>query len=184
VLGELVQTTDGKWITRPPRAEVIDSTNDACGHRVDAVTEPTQIGHFVAGELGLQAGLFAQIGGESLSIPGVLQPFGFRAGRIDLMQPPEQAVHHRHSLGDEVFTPVGSTLPTVQGCAELTAAKLIAETANVDRFPNDSAFAKYGGFAPIPQWSGSTAGRLRASRSGNRQINYRHPPHRRGPTAP
>ena len=67
---------------------------------------------------------------------------------------------------------LGSTLPTVPGCAELTAAKLIAEAANVDRFPNDSAFAKYGGLAPIPQWSGSsTNGRLRASRSGNRQIN-------------
>src|SRR5262245_10152872 len=35
----------------------------------------------------------------------------------------------------------------------------------------ESAFARYGGLAPIPQWSGSTAGRLGASSSGNRQIN-------------
>lgn len=66
---------------------------------------------------------------------------------------------------------LGSSLLTVPGCAELTAAKLIAEAANVDRFPNDNAFAKYAGVAPIPQWSGSTNGRLRACPSGNRQIN-------------
>ena len=66
---------------------------------------------------------------------------------------------------------LGSTLPTLPGCAELTAAKLISEAANVDRFPNESAFARYGGLAPVPEWSGSTNGRLRVCRSGNRQIN-------------
>ncbi len=62
-------------------------------------------------------------------------------------------------------------VPTLPGCAELTAAKLISEAANVDRFPNESAFARYGGLAPVPEWSGSTNGRLRVCRSGNRQIN-------------
>jgi transposase len=66
---------------------------------------------------------------------------------------------------------LGSTLPTLPGCAELTAAKLISEAANVDRFPNESAFARYAGLAPIPEWSGSTNGRLRVCRSGSRQIN-------------
>ena len=66
---------------------------------------------------------------------------------------------------------LGSTLPTLPGCAELTAAKLISEAANVDRFPNESAFARYAGIAPIPAWSGSTNGRLRVCHSGNRQIN-------------
>ena len=66
---------------------------------------------------------------------------------------------------------LGSTLLALPGCAELTAAKLIAEAANVDRFPNEGAFARYAGVAPIPQWSGSTNGRVRMSRSGNRQIN-------------
>jgi transposase len=64
-----------------------------------------------------------------------------------------------------------STLPTLLGCAELTAAKLISEAANVDRFPNESAFARCGGLAPIPEWSGSTTGRVRVCRSGNGQIN-------------
>jgi transposase len=66
---------------------------------------------------------------------------------------------------------LGSTLLNLPGCAELTAAKLISEAANVDRFPNESAFARYAGLAPIPAWSGSTSGRLRVCRSGNRQIN-------------
>ena len=66
---------------------------------------------------------------------------------------------------------LGSTLPTLPGCAELTAAKLISEAANVDRFPNESAFARYAGLAPIPAWSGSTIGRLRVCPFGNRQIN-------------
>ena len=66
---------------------------------------------------------------------------------------------------------LGSTLLTLPRCAELTAAKLISEAANVDRFPNESAFARYAGLAPIPAWSGSTSGRLRVCHSGNRQIN-------------
>ena len=64
-----------------------------------------------------------------------------------------------------------STLPSLPGCAELTAAKLISETANVDRFRSEAAFARYVGIAPVPMWSGSTEGRLRVSRSGNRQFN-------------
>ncbi|MBY0290794.1 MAG: transposase, partial [Mycobacteriaceae bacterium] len=64
-----------------------------------------------------------------------------------------------------------SALLKVPGCAELTAAKLIGETANVDRFRSEAAFARYVGTAPVPRSSGATGGRLRASRSGNRQCN-------------
>jgi len=41
----------------------------------------------------------------------------------------------------------------------------------VDRFPNESGFARYAGLAPIPAWSGSTIGRMRVCPFGNRQIN-------------
>jgi Transposase IS116/IS110/IS902 family len=51
------------------------------------------------------------------------------------------------------------------------AAKIIGETADVTRFPNESAFARFAGVGPIPMWSGSTEGRMRNSRTGNRQIN-------------
>jgi transposase len=66
---------------------------------------------------------------------------------------------------------LGSTLPGLPGCAELTAAKLIAETGDVTRFRSEAAFARYVGIAPVPMWSGSTRGRLRSSRAGNRQLN-------------
>lgn len=63
------------------------------------------------------------------------------------------------------------TLLTLPGCGELTAAKLLAETAGVTRFKSEPAFARHAGVAPIPVWSGNTAGRVRMTRSGNRQIN-------------
>ena len=39
------------------------------------------------------------------------------------------------------------------------------------RFKSEAAFARHAGVAPIPVWSGNTAGRVRLSRSGNRQLN-------------
>jgi transposase len=62
-------------------------------------------------------------------------------------------------------------LLTVPGCAELTAAKLLGESAGITRFTNEARFARHGGLAPIPVWSGATVGRVRLTRSGNRQIN-------------
>ena len=65
----------------------------------------------------------------------------------------------------------GCSLVEIPGCAEITAAKIIGETANITRFKNEAAFARYIGVAPLPQWSGCSAGRMRMTRSGNRQIN-------------
>ena len=42
--------------------------------------------------------------------------------------------------------------------AELTAAKLVGETAGVTRFKSEPAFARHSGVAPVPVWSGNTAG--------------------------
>jgi transposase len=53
----------------------------------------------------------------------------------------------------------------------LTAAKLIGEAAGVIRFKSEAAFARHAGVAPIPVWSGNTCGRVRMTRSGNRQLN-------------
>jgi transposase len=57
------------------------------------------------------------------------------------------------------------------GCAELTAAKIVGEVAGVARFKSEAAFARHAGVAPVPVWSGNTAGRVRMTRSGNRQLN-------------
>jgi len=73
-------------------------------------------------------------------------------------------------IGDRVRT-VAPTLLSMPGCGELTAAKLVGETAAVTRFKSEAAFARHSGVAPIPVWSGNTAGRVRMTRSGNRQLN-------------
>ena len=66
---------------------------------------------------------------------------------------------------------VAPELLAVPGCGELTAAKLVGEAAGVNRFKSEAAFARHAGVAPIPVWSGNTAGRVRMTRSGNRQLN-------------
>lgn len=59
----------------------------------------------------------------------------------------------------------------IPGCGPLTAAKIVGETAGVTRFANEARYAMHAGVAPIPVWSGRTAGRVRLNRSGNRQLN-------------
>ena len=63
------------------------------------------------------------------------------------------------------------SLLNIYGCAELTAAKLIGETAGVSRFRSEAAFARHAGVAPVPHWSGPKKVQLRTGRSGNRQLN-------------
>ncbi len=58
----------------------------------------------------------------------------------------------------------------IPGCAALTAAKIVAETAQVSRFPTEGHFARYAGTAPVPASSGATH-RHRFNRRGNRQLN-------------
>src|ERR1700722_11052178 len=66
---------------------------------------------------------------------------------------------------------IAPVLLALPGCGELTAAKLLGETAGVTRFKSEAAFARHAGVAPVPVWSGNTAGRVRMTRSGNRQLN-------------
>jgi transposase len=75
-----------------------------------------------------------------------------------------------HRIGERV-RPVAPALLAMPGCGELTAAKLVGETAGVSRFKNEATFARHAGVAPVPVWSGNTAGRVRMTRSGNRQLN-------------
>ncbi len=66
---------------------------------------------------------------------------------------------------------VAPTLLGIDGCAQLTAAKIVGEAAGIKRFKSADAFACHAGVAPIPAWSGASAGQMRLSRSGNRQLN-------------
>ena len=61
-------------------------------------------------------------------------------------------------------------LLALPGVADLTAAKIVAETAGVDRFRSKDAYARHNGTAPLPVWSGNRV-RHRLARTGNRQLN-------------
>jgi transposase len=61
-------------------------------------------------------------------------------------------------------------LIAIPGCGALTAAKILGETAGVDRFRSKDAYARHNGTAPLPVWSSNKA-HHRLSRTGNRQLN-------------
>ena len=63
-----------------------------------------------------------------------------------------------------------AALLEIPGCAALTAAKIVAETAQVSRFRTEGHFARYAGTAPVPASSGARH-RQRFNRRGNRQLN-------------
>src|SRR5262249_43302828 len=65
----------------------------------------------------------------------------------------------------------GDPFADVPGAGLATTVTLIAESGDVRRFRDDAAYARFGGSAPTPCGSGSTAGRHRLHRGGNRQIN-------------
>jgi transposase len=62
------------------------------------------------------------------------------------------------------------SLLAIPGAAELTAAKIAGQTADVHRFKSKDAYARHNGTAPLPAWSGNRT-RHRLSRTGNRQLN-------------
>lgn len=62
------------------------------------------------------------------------------------------------------------SLLAICGCGPLTAAKILGETAGVERFKSPDAYARHNGSAPLPVWSSNRA-RHRLSRTGNRQLN-------------
>lgn len=58
----------------------------------------------------------------------------------------------------------------LNGCGELTAAKLVGEIGPIARFSNEAKLAMHAGVAPLPASSGNTD-RHRLNRQGNRQLN-------------
>ncbi len=61
-------------------------------------------------------------------------------------------------------------LLALPGCGPLTAAKLVAEVAGIERFSSDAKLAKLAGVAPLDASSGKHL-RHRLNRKGNRQLN-------------
>lgn len=70
----------------------------------------------------------------------------------------------------EAVSGLAPALLHLAGVGALTAAKIVAETADVRRFRSKDAYARHNGTAPLPVWSGNRV-RHRLSRTGNRQLN-------------
>ncbi len=90
-----------------------------------------------------------------------------------LLPQADQLTSEINGLTTELTTRVQVLAPTllaVPGCGVLTAAKILGETAGIDRFTSKDAFARHKGTAPLPVWSSNRA-RHRLSRTGNRQLN-------------
>ena len=78
------------------------------------------------------------------------------------------------TLGRVFTAPIsypGSGLTEICGVASLTAARLLGEVGEIDRFRSKAAFAMAAGVAPIPASSGRTQ-RVRLNRGGNRRLNH------------
>jgi len=59
-------------------------------------------------------------------------------------------------LTAEITALVSSMAPSliaIPGCGAITAAKILGETAGVDRFRSKDAYARHTGTAPMPVWS-------------------------------
>lgn len=76
-----------------------------------------------------------------------------------------------HELRDLVRQ-LAPSLLTIPGYGVLSAALIVGETAGVHRFRDKDAFARFNGTAPVPVWSGSSKGKVRLNRGGNRSMNY------------
>jgi len=63
-----------------------------------------------------------------------------------------------------------AALLELPGCGALTAAKLVAEVAGIERFESDAKLSKLAGVAPLDASSGEQC-RHRLNRKGNRQLN-------------
>jgi transposase len=65
----------------------------------------------------------------------------------------------------------GGNLSALLGIGDLVAAKILARSGSITRFPLAASFASFCGVAPIEVSSGDVV-RHRLSRTGDRQLNY------------
>ncbi len=108
----------------------------------------------VTARLGALEGMVARIAGDI-------------AAHIRDLTVQERALEREITQRVRVLAP---SLLGVVGVGALTAAKIIAEVADVRRFRSKDAFARHNGTAPLPVWS-SNHPRHRLARTGNRQLN-------------
>jgi transposase len=130
-------------------------------HELDPEREPKQRAFLFAVNrralaewLGHQPGLVAELASDELA-------------DIDRLVETTKQLERRIN---ELVRALAPSLLTLPGCGELTAAKIVGETAGVGRFKNDAGFARFAGVAPVPSWSANT-GTVRSIKTGNRRVN-------------
>jgi transposase len=85
----------------------------------------------------------------------------------------KELTHEANTLERELLALVRGQQPrmlALPGVGPLTAAKLIAEIAGIERFRSQAKLARLAGIAPIPASTGNST-RVRLHRGGNRQLN-------------
>jgi transposase len=150
-------------------------------HREDLVKERTRIQNRLRWHLHeLEPGL--ELPARCLGRQVVLADIGRRlqshSGLVaqiarDLVDRLVELTRSVNALQRQIEALVAESAPNLlglRGCGALSAAKLVAETADVRRFHSPAAFAMHNGTAPIPVWSGNQQ-RHRLNRGGNRQLN-------------
>jgi transposase len=168
-----------------PRAELDGPAREVkllSDHRRDLVGQRTRIAAQVRWHLheldpGLEIpsrglrrkSVVAQLQQRLAGVPGVVA----RITR-DLLARCEQLNAQIAGLDAELRDLVRDLAPSllaIPGCGVLSAAVIIGETAGVHRFRSRAAFARFTGTAPVPVWSGASAGKVRLNRGGNRGVN-------------
>ena len=153
-------------------------------HREDLVGTRTRIENRLRWHLhDLDPDVESRIPARSLHAPKFLEPLRRRLARIpqdarvricrELVNDIADLTRREKALERQITALVREQAPAlldIPGCGPLTAAKIVAETANPSRFRTEACFAMHAGVAPVPASSGRT-NRHRLARGGNRQLN-------------
>ena len=129
----------------------IDPTMDPPARSLDRAKTRAGLTEFLVGKDGIDARLAREL----------LEDIAGLTARINALEKELTAL----------VADLAPALLELSGCGALTAAKIVGETAGIDRFADDAKYAMHAGVAPIPVWSGRTKGRVRVNKSGNRQLN-------------
>lgn len=151
-------------------------------HRDDLVRTRTQLVnrlHVLLVKLvptGIARGLTAESAAEALRRVRPRDALGrtLRALAVDLvaeLRRLDRRIGETTQALSDAVTASGSTLTDLLGIGDVVAAKLLARTGSITRFPTAAAFASFCGVAPIEVSSGDVV-RHRLSRAGDRQLNY------------
>ncbi|GAA5147726.1 IS110 family transposase [Microbacterium pseudoresistens] len=130
----------------------LDPAQDPASSAFNTATTRARLHHWLDMREGIDADLARMVLNHIDRLCDLIRELTSRIERLTLEQAPPE-------------------LLALPGCGVLTAAKILAETAGATRFRSEACFAMNAGVAPIPVWSGNTAGRVRLNRGGNRQLN-------------